>query len=532
VAATAVNGGTCCSRQAHFGTSPSGKAQAQAEQNLTNQAPKANGATHIAQPGLPVSRPNSLDDVQYQAAVDAAVKEIVSLSPELRDWRRKEVLAKFEKFGLRASTLDELIKRAGGNGDDLVPPSQLVEHEPWPETVDGDALLHDLVAEAHRHVVMSEDDALVSALWCISSYMYKLFVCFLRLAIVAPARDCGKTTLFDFISRLVNRADKCSAHTEATLFRTIADEAPTLLIDEFHTTIDLHRKNDTNASAILRIFNLGHRYDGQVPRCVPAGDDWTVERFPVYGPMAVALIGQLPDEQQSRSFSVHLKRKLDNQSIKKMRIGPMPELDVLARKIRRWTDDNQEAVAKAYEQDPYPDMPTEVFNRAADNWTPLFVVADVIGGEWPAKVRAAAVAAVGASQTESRRVELLRDLQSIFSELDATKGNRLPVTVATSGRLGQILHLDRGQPDRIASREVVLLLNLKEDRPWKTYNRGREITELQVANLLDDFEIRPSQLRFKINGSGTRLKGYLKVWFEDAWARYLSPCQTPENETL
>jgi putative DNA primase/helicase len=259
------------------------------------------------------------------------------------------------------------------------------------------------------------------------------------------------------------------------------------------------------------------------------GDNWAVERFPVYGPMAVALIGQLPDEQQSRAFSVRLQRKLHNQGVTKMKLGPMPDLEVLARKIRKWTDDNRESVAKAVEQDPYPDMPAAVFNRAGENWTPLFAIADVIGGKWPARVRDAATAAAGAAQNESRKVELLRDFRDIFNELDTGGRQRLPQTLALTGRIAGIPLADYGQTDRIMSREAIALLCSKEDRPWRTWNRGREITELEVANLLDDFEIRPKQIRIKVSGNDTKPQGYLKIWFEDKWARYLSPRQESQN---
>ena len=61
-----------------------------------------------------------------------------------------------------------------------------------------------------------------------------------------------------------------------------------------------------------------------------------------------------------------------------------------------------------------PDMPDELFNRAADNWRPLLAIADAAGGDWPERARAAAVRSVASEKDEGLRIMLLADIQSIF----------------------------------------------------------------------------------------------------------------------
>ena len=79
-----------------------------------------------------------------------------------------------------------------------------------------------------------------------------------RLAVRAPTRGCGKTTLLDVIGR-----GACALATEnistAALFRTIEAGHPTLFIDEFDTG---SRDNDE----LREILNSGHRQGGRVVR--------------------------------------------------------------------------------------------------------------------------------------------------------------------------------------------------------------------------------------------------------------------------
>ena len=52
-------------------------------------------------------------------------------------------------------------------------------------------------------------------------------------------------------------------------------------------------------------------------------------------------------------------------------------------------------------------------DRAADNWRPLFAIADLAGGNWPTLARQVAVrlSEGGAEQDASVRVQLLMDIK-------------------------------------------------------------------------------------------------------------------------
>jgi hypothetical protein len=63
-----------------------------------------------------------------------------------------------------------------------------------------------------------------------------------------------------------------------------------------------------------------------------------------------------------------------------------------------------------------PEMPPLLYNRVADNWRPLFAVADAAGAEWPERARQAAckLIADGATDESSMRAMLLADLRQLF----------------------------------------------------------------------------------------------------------------------
>ena len=151
-------------------------------------------------------------------------------------------------------------------------------------------------------------------------------------------------------------------------------------------------------------------------------------------------------------------------------------------------------------------MPNELNDRAADDWRPLLAVADIAGGEWPERARAAAIALKrNNSDDQSSGVMLLDDIRAILEETGVEK-------LATSTILEQ--------------------LHAMEHRPWPEYHPGKPITDRQIAKLLGPFGISPSTIRLDDKSTP---KGYRKSAFQDAFDRYLTaPSATPPQppETL
>jgi putative DNA primase/helicase len=195
---------------------------------------------------------------------------------------------------MRATVLDRLVKGrqkpegATGQGQ----PLNLATPEPWPDRVDGAALLSDMTDAILKYVVMEKGSAEALALWLLHAHALDAFQTSPRLGVTSPEKRCGKTTALDVLEAMAPRPLSTSNTTAAAIFRTIETMRPTLLIDEADTFL-------TTSDEIRGILNSGHRRSGAfVLRLV--GDNHEPRRFSTWGAVAIALIGKLPDKPHRR----------------------------------------------------------------------------------------------------------------------------------------------------------------------------------------------------------------------------------------
>ncbi len=248
----------------------------------------------------------------------------------------------------------------------------LADPDPWPETVDGAALLEELRSTFKRFIWLPVHAAVALALWVLHAHAHDAFMISPVLCVRSPERGCGKTTLLDVLTEVLPRPLLVANATTAAIFRAIEEFQPVLLADECDAWLD-------NNEELRGILNAGHRRGGSVLRVV--GDDHVPTRFSVWGPKALALIGDLPGTLEDRSVIVSLARASAEEfrQLERFRLDRHPqELHPMCRRVARWAADHLDDLRAAD-----PDMPTTLYGRAADNWRPLLTVADVAGGDWP-----------------------------------------------------------------------------------------------------------------------------------------------------
>ncbi len=423
-------------------------------------------------------------DAPAQPSNDAPNQTVqrLSLLPALDYDRVRKSEA--EEMGVRVSTLDDAVKRARsgdaetGQGQPLnIPPT-----EPWDGPIDPQAVMEEVVGTIERYVVLPPHGAVALALWCVFTFIANRFHHSPRLAIQSPEKRCGKSTLLRVIERLVEKPLQASNITPAAVFRTIELARPTLLLDEVDTFL-------TKSDDMRGILNAGWEQNGSVIRTV--GEDHEPRKFAVCCPLVMAGIGRLPDTLEDRSIPLTLKRKTKEERVERLdstRLGHV--FDALRRRMARLALDLNLG-------DIDPALPEALNDRAADNWRPLIAIADAIGGVWPSQARDAAIAlSAGVSTDEnSHRVQLLADIRRIFDERDAL---------------------------RLSSQDMCNALADDKDAVWSEWGRQKKpITPHQLARLIKDFGIEPKQSR--VAGSHDRKRGYDRVQFDDAWARYLEP---------
>jgi putative DNA primase/helicase len=418
---------------------------------------------------------------------EAAIERLAAMSDVEYDRVRE---AEADRLGVRVLTLDRQRNRAraaSGESTQAGSSVQFNQVEPWPEPVEGAALLDEITAVIRRHAVLPPHTDIAIALWIVLTHVIDKVRVAPILVVCSPDRRCGKSTLLALLARLVARAITASNISAPALFRTVEKYRPTLLIDEADSFL---RDNEE----LRGVLNSGHTRDtAYVVRCV--GDESEPRRFCTWGSKAIALIGRLPGTLTDRSIVIEMQRKPPGQRVERLRHTPPALFDEIAAKLVRWSAYNAEAVGQAL-----PDIPDELHDRAQDKWEGLLALADLAGGVWPDLARRAALAlSGGAPDGDSLKVELLRDVQWIFADRDE---------------------------DRISSEDLVEELAKDKERPWAEYRHSKQITQRQLAGLLVPFGIASSSVRLK---DGRTPKGYRFEQFIDAFSRYLPLSDPPHR---
>jgi len=353
-------------------------------------------------------------------------------------------------FGLKAAQEEEEEKARVAQ--------ELEKSAPWPEPVDGAALLTEVRHHTTDHVILPAYGDVACTLWTAHTYVADLFEYTPRLFIRAAGRGSGKTTLLELLEKLVYRPLLLADATGAGLLRLI-EEHFTLLVDE-HDSMPYR-------DSIRNVFNSGFKKSG---RTVRSG-----KIYATFTAFALASNLKLHPTMEDRSIDIRLKPKLKTETIKDLR-----DLDALPlqRKFLRWARDNREAL-----QEARPQFPPTIFSRRADTWQPLLAIAEVAGGAWPKLARKAAVAlSVKHSQTDLS-VLLLDDIKEAF-----------------------------GDEEALSSAELVKRLVDKADAPWA----AQGLTQWSLADKLEAYEVHPKKMRIR----ATLANGYRRSWFTELWERW------------
>jgi len=337
---------------------------------------------------------------------------------------------------------------------------------------------------------MNPEQTDAAALWVAFSWLIDAMEVAPLAIINAPEKACGKSMLLDVMGRMCAKPLPISNATTAAVFRSVELWGPTMLIDEVDTFI---REN----KELKGIINAGHtRANAYVLRTV--GDLHEPKQFTVWSPKALAGISlekHLPDSTMSRGIVLNLRRKLPDEQVKRLRHAEPGLFEGIASKLARFADDYSEQVRLAR-----PALPDALGDRAQDNWEPLLAIAGCAGPDW---VRRATTAALKLSSTNeggmSTSSELLADIQQIF---------------------------EAKQVEKIRTTELISALVNDDEMSWATYNRGKQITPLQLSKLLSGYGIKPKTVRV----NGRTPKGYTAAQFEDAFARYIpGPEDVPQR---
>jgi Protein of unknown function (DUF3631) len=322
------------------------------------------------------------------------------------------------------------------------------------------------------------------AVWVVATYVSNAFDTFPYVALLSPAKRCGKTRVLEVLELICARAWRGTSPTSAALYRMMGT-SPTLLLDEMEP---LRGKQVSEMQkAILAVLNAGHRRGATIPRC--DGPKNEVKHFPVYGPKAFAVIGRLPDTLSDRSICITMQRKTEPQVIERF-LFTRASMDALPLKemLAAWAQEHEEDVRTAYTQ--MPDLGF-LIDRDADLWMPLFAVCAVVAPDRVGELKPCALALTGAKADDdlddSLSLKLLDDMRTVW--------NAGAAHMTTSSLLEK--------------------LNALSESPWGEFG----MVSRKLARMLRPFGVKPRQVRIGALGA----KGYVYHELEEAFSRYLPP---------
>ena len=275
-------------------------------------------------------------------------------------------------MGIRVETLDAEVSRVRTQirDDEAFHSALSTLHSPlpWPQPVNGAELLTQVFERFRHYLILPPGAPEAFTLWSAHAHCFSAFIQTPRLNISSPEPGCGKTTALDVIASLTPRALRTENLTAPVLFRLVHQYQPTLLLDEVDAWL-------AQADELRGLLNAGHKRGACAYRCEGEGN--AVRPFRAFGPAVLSGIGQLTGTLHDRSIVVPLMKAEPGEIPHRFDDHHIEIETELSRKLARWTSDNLAAI-KSCE----PALPPTAFNRLADNWRPLFVIAQIAGAPW------------------------------------------------------------------------------------------------------------------------------------------------------
>lgn len=368
------------------------------------------------------------------------------------------------------------------------------------EHLTGAALLDAVSHFVSRFLVFPHEHcAPMLALWFAHTHAAEQFYVTPRLVISSAEPGSGKTLVIEVGQYLVGRPEMVLHASTAAVFRMVAANGPiTLLWDEVDAIFT--GGGGGNNEELRGLLNSGYKRGAYIPRCV--GDSHSVQRFPVYSPVAlVGLAGCMPATITTRAITIHMRRKKRTEKAEEFRERVVQrDGEPLREALSAWIGGIAEDIGQAE-----PEMPPGVANRSREIWEPLLAIADAAGGHWPTTARKACAYFVQEAEHQpvTTGVRLLADLRNIFAQRDT---------------------------DRLSTVDILDDLAALDEAPWGDINGpGRPLDARRLARELALYQVSPAPFRT----GGQITKGYVayptktQVGLADAWSRYLSA----EDET-
>jgi hypothetical protein len=359
---------------------------------------------------------------------------------------------------------------------------------PAPEN--GAQLLADIRRFVARFVVAPAPALDVIPVWIVHAHAIEAADASPYLHVTGPELRCGKSRLLAVLRLLVPTPLPAATATPAAVFRALGhNPPPVLLLDEVDALFGRRREQREGSEDLRALLNAGWQRGTPALRCV--GPAHEVRAFPVFGAKALAGIGELPPTLADRSLRIRMDRLTPGERVERLLDSrPPTEAAELCERAAAWAGEHLDELRYAN-----PAIPEDLDDRGADGSLALFAIADLAGGDWPVRTRAAVVelrSGDAAEASESYGVVLLGAVRRAFE----AAGN--PAALGTAELLAAVAE-DNEAPAGFSMEDT--------GRPRR------------LARSIRPYEVKPRD----VWREGRSVKGYAYQDLEPAWGRYCAP---------
>ena len=350
-----------------------------------------------------------------------------------------------------------------------------------------------------RYLSCTGDQRTLLALWIVHSYCFRAAPVSPYLNIYSQEKQSGKTLCLELLRLLCAAPLYATGMSPAAVIQRFknqkfkeakGDPGITLLLDDTHLTFG----SSSPARALQAVLLAGGRRNGFYSYV--HGN--AVYGMHPYAPKAFAGSAALPAALVDLSIPIALAPKPAGSLVRRFKLEEAREVAGPLRKaLVQWAHDNLQSLERRFESCYPPDQfPSELSPRQQDCTEPLLVLADLIGGDWPFRVRRALVNVFTAQELEGQTgsLQLLFDVREAFQH--------------------------SANPDRISTMDLLAFLHSLDDRAWNDWDDDGPLTAGDLSSLLRPFRISSRTLRLSPE---IRAKGFCRDDFAAAWKRFLPP---------
>lgn len=337
----------------------------------------------------------------------------------------------------------------------------------------------------------SPDQSLAVALWVVGTYLWQHFDCYPYLCVTKNTKRAGGTRCMELVSFTACNARRFIAPTPASVYRSIAEEAPTLCFDEAEKLNNEH-------SELREVLNGGYRR-GQTKAVVSKTG---IVEMPLYCPKVFVLIGDVLDTLRDRSIIIWLQRGQPSRRF--VWNDAEAEGRELGMAVKAIMDEMGGTIMERFTRLP---MYNWLNDRDAEIWMPLFAIAEVLAPELVNDVHRVA-ADLCALKTAPKRDPHAMMVESKAQD-DKDYGEQL---------LGDMLTA-MGTAKHLYTKDVLAALKAIPTAPWRTF-RGAGLTDIDMAALLSAHAVKPKLIRTNGKRADAKVaRGYTRADVEAALSR-------------